>query len=382
MRVSLWGSALAGSISLLFAPTQGFVASVFFVVFAVSLLVRYRAAPAAALSLAVGLAASGLVLGTIPFGPVRDFADGIVACAILVVLTILYRDATAERRAPAPGRAGLRLLAAALTTHAELSARVLLRRFGDRAWHRLWVGVAIAAVLACALLGAGAARGSDGWRLVGGPDGAAVWNAAFLEASLQRDGSHLRDGAIATADGSGPRVGIADSPLLTAAKLALPARWYGPEIANSIAILNLAALLICAVLFVAALTGTVGGAAIAVVVAFVVSPLLRQVGATATFDLWPALAVTTLALRRPSPALFAGAAAARAAQRRGRLRVGSARAGAGSGGPPAGAPSMGARRSRRGGIGGRCVPLGRARTRRDDAAGVVVEQRAGAPGPR
>lgn len=308
LRTALWGSALAGSATLVFAPTQGIVATALFIAFAVLLLVRNRVVTAAALSPAIVLAACGLALGAIPLEPLREFADGIVACAIVVVLTVLYREATAGRRAPALGRAGLRRRAAAVVPSAELWGRAVLRRLGDRAWHRLWIGVAIAAVLACVVLGTGAARGAEGWRLVGGPDGAAAWNAAFLEASLQRDGAHVRDAAIATADNAPPRVGVADSPVFTAAKLAVPGRWFGPEIANLLAVLNLAALLVCAVLFVAALAGTAGGAAIAVVVALALSPLLRQVGATAPFDLWPALAVMTLALRRPSPFLIAAAA--------------------------------------------------------------------------
>lgn len=308
LRTALWGSALAGSTALVFAPAQGIVATAFFIAFAVLLVVRNRVVTASALSPAVVLAASGLALGAIPFEPLRDFADGIVACAIVVVLTVLFRDATAGRRGPALGRAGLRRRAAAVAPRAELWGRAVLRRLGDRAWHRLWIGAAIAAVLACVVLGTGAARGAEGWRLVGGPDGAAAWNAAFLEAPLQRDGPNVRDAAIATADGAPPRVGVADSPVFTTAKLAVPAGWYGPEIANLIAVVNLAALLVCAVLFVAALAGTTGGAAIAVIVALALSPLLRQVGATAPFDLWPALAVMTLALRRPSPFLIGAAA--------------------------------------------------------------------------
>jgi hypothetical protein len=308
-RIAFWGSALAGSIALIFVPSQGLLASALFVAFAVLVLVRYRGAPAAALPFSLALAGVGLILGAIPYDPVRDVADGSVACAIIIVLGILFRDAAAGRRASALGRAGLRLRVAELGARLEFQLRGLLRRFDDVTWHRIWIGAAAVAVLAGFVVAAGASRGQEGWRLVGGPDGAAVWNASFLEASLQRDGSHLRDPAIVTADGSPPRVGIADSPLLTAAKIAVPGPWTGPEVANLLAILNLTALLVCAVLFVASLAGTTGGAALAVVAALALSPLLRQVGSTAPFDLWPALAIVTIAMRRPSPALAAAGAA-------------------------------------------------------------------------
>jgi hypothetical protein len=253
VRAAFWGSVLAGSVALIFEWSQGFVASAFFVAFALLVLLRYRGTLDAALPVAAVLAGLGLALGAIPFEPIRDAADGAVACAIIIVLAILYRDAAARRRAPALSRAGLRLRAAALGTRAELSLRALLHRLDDVTWHRFWIGFAAIAVLAGIVVAAGASRSQEGWRLVGGPDGAAVWNASFLEAPLQREGPHLRDPAIVTADGSPPRVGIADSPLLTAAKLAVPAPWTGPEIANLLAILNLTALLLCAVLFVAAL---------------------------------------------------------------------------------------------------------------------------------
>ena len=308
LRIAIWGSAVAGSIALIFEPTQGVVASAFFVAFALLVLLLYRAAPKAALALAVGLAAAGFALGAVPFEPLRDVADGIVACAIIVVLTVLYRGAVAGRQAPALDRAGFRARSSLLLTQAELLVARFLRRADPATWHRLWIYIAAFAVLIGVILGGGTARGQEGWRLVGGPDGPAVWNASFLDAPLQREGPHLRDLAIVTAGGSSPRVGIVDAPLLTAAKLVVPARWAGPEIANLLAVLDLTALLCCAVMFVAALSGTTGGAAIAVAVALVLSPLLRQVAATAPLDLWPALAVMTFVLRRPSPQLVAVAA--------------------------------------------------------------------------
>lgn len=305
LQIAFWGSAAAGSIALIFEPTQGFVASALFVVFAVLVLRRYRTTPTAALPLAVGFAAAGLALGAVPLEPVRDIADGIVACAIIVVLTVLYRSAVVGRHAGALDRAGFRARFALLRTQTERSIGTLLSRADAATWHRLWIYVAAFVVLIGVILGGGTAREQEGWRLVGGPDGPAVWNASFLDAPLQRDGPHLRDAAIVTADGSAPRVGIADAPLLTAAKLVDPAPWAGPEIANLLAVLDLAALLFCAVMFVAELSGTTGGAAVAVVVALVLSPLLRQIAATAPFDLWPALTVMTFALRRSSPQLVA-----------------------------------------------------------------------------
>jgi len=308
LRIAIWGSAVAGSTALIFEPTQGFVASTFFVVFAILVLLRYRATASAALSLAIGFAAVGLALGALPFEPIRDVADGFAACAIIMVLAVLYRGAVAGSHVPALDRNGFRASFANLRAQAEHSAGRFLRRADAATWHRLWIYVAAFAVLIGVMLGGRTARGQDGWRLVGGPDGPAVWNASFLDAPLQREGLHLRDAAIVTADGSPPRVGIADAPLLTAAKLADPAPWAGPEIANLFAILDLAALLFCAVMFVAALSGTTGGAAVAVVVALALSPLLRQVAATAPLDLWPALAVMTLAMRRSSVQLVAAGA--------------------------------------------------------------------------
>jgi hypothetical protein len=307
---ALWVSAVAGSIALIFVPSQGFPASALFIAFAALVMVRYRATGLDALPLGIALSAVGLALGAIPVQRIRDVADGIVACAIIIVLWVLFQDAAARRAAATLDRPTVRVRLAALRTDALLRLLALLRRVDDATWRRLWVGVATAAVLLVVAIGGGSARSQQGWgwKLVGGPDGAAVWNAAFLETSLQREGPHLRDPEIVTADGSPPRVGIADSPLLTAAKLVFPARWTGPEIANLLAVLDLTALLFCAVLFIAALAGTSGGAAIAVVAALVVSPLLRQVGATAPFDLWPALAVATLAMRRTSLGLVAAGA--------------------------------------------------------------------------
>ncbi len=305
--VVLWGSVVAGSVALSYPPTQGFVASAFFVV-AASALLRYREGREGAPALAVVLAAVGLGLGALPFEPLRAVADGVVAAAVIVVLTVLYHYAAEGRRAPALDRRTLPAGASLVRDRARALTRSLLRRFDDATWRRLPVfGAGIALVLCIAVALGGATRG-QGWRLVGGPHGPAVWNAAFFDASLRRDGRYLRDDDIAAADGASPRVGIADSPVLTAAKAALPNHWTGPQIANLLAILDLAALLWCAVLFVAELSGTTGGAAIAVIAALLVTPLLRQVGATAPLDLWPALAIATLSIRRPSvPLVVAGA---------------------------------------------------------------------------
>jgi hypothetical protein len=311
VRTALWASAIGGSVALIFVPLQGVPASAFFLLFAGLVALRYRVSVFDALPLAIGLVAGGLAVGIVPFRPIREAADGIVTCAVIMTCAVIL-TALVPLREGAPGHANARageleLRARIVAFPAAALAGVLafLRRADDVTWRRIWVGGAGAAVLLVVLIGGVSARGPAGWKLVGGPDGAAVWNASFLETAMQRDAGHLRDPEVATADGSPPRVGIADSPLLIAAKLVFPARWSGPEIANLLAVLDLTALLCAAVWFVAALAGTSGGAAIAIVLAVAVSPLLRQVGATAPFDLWPALAVATLAMRGPSRPLVA-----------------------------------------------------------------------------
>lgn len=309
MRAALWACVVGGSVTLLFEPTQGLVSSLFFIAFALLLLRRYRAPSNAALPLGIALAAGGLALGSVPFDIVRVLADGLVAAAFVIVVTVLFRYATEGRNAPALDRTALRRAVTAAPAGIAPALRALLLRFDRTTWARAWKAVAVVAVLLCVAAAAGVARGQDGWRIVGGPDGAAVWNAAFLDAPLVRDGRYLRDAAIATQDGHAPRAGVADSPLLTAAKLAAPGHWPGVEIGNVLAVLDLAALLACALLFVAALSGTTGGAAVAIVAAVLVTPLLRQDAATAPFDVWPALAVATAAIRRPSPLLAVASAA-------------------------------------------------------------------------
>jgi hypothetical protein len=306
LGIALWGTALAGCIALIFGPLQGIVATALFVAFGALMLKRYRGGTQAALQLAVGLAAAGLVIGSIPVDVVRDIADGLVACAIVIVLTVLFQYGVLDRL-PVRDQTSADARVQVVRLRAVRSLRMLVLRFDDASWHRIWIGAAAAAVLLAAAVGLGAARSQSGWRLAGGTDGAAVWNAGFLEGALRRDGVTLRDAAIVTADGTAPRVGIADSPAVTAAKLAFPGPWRGPELANLLAIFDLTALLACAVLLVAELSGTVGGAAIGVAAVLLATPLLRQVGATAPFDLWPALAITTLALRRPSMKLAAAA---------------------------------------------------------------------------
>jgi hypothetical protein len=303
--IALWGCAVVGSVALIFEPTQALFASVFFIAFAVLVLRGRAGRPNVAPRLAVVLAALGLALGSVPFDPLRAVGDGVVTCAILIVIASLLRSVRADRPA---SQATWRLRRTATRIRGEAAFRALVARLDGPTWHRLWVGVAVAAIVLVAAVGAGTARGAAGWRLVGGPDGAAVWNAGVLDSALERDGPTLRDPLFVTANGNAPRVGIADSPALTAAKLTLPGAWRGPEIANLLALADLVALLICAVLFVAELTGTVGGAAVGVTVVLLLAPLLRQLGLTAPFDLWPALLVATVALRRPSPWMAVAAA--------------------------------------------------------------------------
>ncbi len=297
----LLASALAASVALAIpiGIVQTLAASVLFVIFL--WLWWCERAGRNAVAVAVGLAAAGLLVGALPFDPTRAFADGLITCAIVVVVVTLIGDRVAVRGFEPSARWSL--------GRAELELRERIARVDEATWRRLPVIAAVVLGVLALGLGSLSARGGDGWKLAGSSDGATVWNAAFLAAPLHRDGAHLVDDAIVAGAGAAPRVGVADSPLLTALKLAVPAAWRGPEAINLLDVLDLAAVVFCAVWLVATLAGSTGAAAVAVLAALVCAPVLQQTAVAAPFDLWPALLLATLALVRPGPLLLVGAAA-------------------------------------------------------------------------
>jgi|GEM_PF-3855221 len=300
--VVLAASALCGSLALAIpnALVQSTSASAFFFVFAVAW--WYERGDRDALVSILGFVGAGLLLGAVPFEPVRGFADGLVTCGIVVLVVALLRSRVLSRSAEQARR---RLAPARLTGRLRLRVAAL----DPHTWERIASVVVALAGAAAIVLGVVAARDSYGWRMAGTSDGAVVWNAAFFAAPLHRDGANLRDGSVQTSTNAAPRVGIADSPALTALKLALPGRWAGPELVNMLSVVDLAALLACAAWLLTSLTGSRGAGAVAALVAIVAVPSLEQAAVSGPFDLWPAIAVGAAAMRWKTPLLIAGAAA-------------------------------------------------------------------------
>jgi hypothetical protein len=267
-RVGMWTAGALGALGLVFPATAG-AASFFFLAFGVLLFVRARSGQLSVLPLIVAGAAAGLALGAVPYDPVRAVGDGFVALAVVGVIFVLVTAVTGSRP----------LWSSIRTATGAFAKRVL-----------------------AVLIAVAGARTSAGWHIVGAHAGAPIWNAAFLDGALVRDGHVLRDARFIDADGTAPRVGVADSPVLTLLKLVHPGRIDGPRLSNVLSIADVALTLVAAVWFLALLSGSLEGASAAVVVAFVLSPLLLQGRVAAPFDLWPALGAGALLLTRRLPA--------------------------------------------------------------------------------
>lgn len=254
--------------------------------------------------LLVIVAAVGMVGAAAPAELVRQLGDGFIGAATVLMILLLATPALRRFRVgrvrrwigDSPGRA----LAWAGT------AAVAFDRFASANAVRY---AAVAAAALTVVVAVAAPRSELGWNLVGARDGAAVSNAAFFSGALRPDGIALRDDRILTAGDAAPRVGIADSPLLTALKRLAPGRWDGVRVGNLLAIAGVWLFLWAAVLFVASLSGTRGGAFGAVLLASLATPLVFQIRAAAPFDLWPALLLALVAARS-SPRWLAAASAA------------------------------------------------------------------------
>jgi hypothetical protein len=249
-------------------------------------------AGAGMVSLILVLAALGFVEAAAPTDVTRAIGDGFVTCALLA--TIVYFAAALvdrARRDARPLRANwARIRADAVDALAGVNPRGLRRI----AW-------AVGLTLGVLALGSalGAPNSASGWKMVGARDGAPVWNAAFLAGSLRPEAAALRDDRIVGPAGAAPRVGIADAPLLTALKRIAPGSWDGVRFVNLLSLADLWLCLIAAVWFVAKLSGTRGGAMVAVGAAFATTPVLPQVQLAAPFDLWPALLLASFVAGRP-----------------------------------------------------------------------------------
>lgn len=295
-RVGMWTAGALGALGLVFPATAG-AASFFFLAFGVLLFVRARSGQLSVLPLIVAGAAAGLALGAVPYDPVRAVGDGFVALAVVGVIFVLVTAVT-----------GSRPLWSSIRTATGAFAKRVTSRFAERiaaidrdTWSVVRRCVVAGSIVLAVLIAVAGARTSAGWHIVGAHAGAPIWNAAFLDGALVRDGHVLRDARFIDADGTAPRVGVADSPVLTLLKLVHPGRIDGPRLSNVLSIADVALTLVAAVWFLALLSGSLEGASAAVVVAFVLSPLLLQGRVAAPFDLWPALGAGALLLARRLP---------------------------------------------------------------------------------
>ena len=286
--IAIW-DAISGGTDLESEPAYGVIAAAF-LAFAYVVWRAARSEGDGLVAFAIALATMGLVEVAAPNDLSRALGDGFVSCAVVVVIVTLAVEAFASR-----GRVE------ALAEPGRLRAvqTLVINAVGSDRLRRASLLIAAALGLIALLFALSSPRTASGWKMVGVRHGAAVWNAALLSTPLRADGLALRDDRIVAAGTVSPRVGVPDAPLLTGLKRILIGAWDGVRVVNVLALLDLWACLGAAVWFFWSLTRSRGGAIAAVVLAFATIPLTAQVQFAAPFDLWPALALAALVMRRP-----------------------------------------------------------------------------------